>query len=290
MSRSPFWLALVFAVAYAGCGSSDRPSSTAAAPDNLNDNGAGQSSKVAATHVGPSRGVLVLDGGPEASSSIAGRFVELAGGLKSRIVVIPTAGGNEFGRDPATLEAYEKLFGAGRCTILHTMDHAVADRADFTAPLRDATGVWMSGGTTSTLPDVYGHPATERELRAVLDRGGVIGGSSAGALILGARLPTDQPDKGFAFLRNTLIMAHLNRGRAREMLVEAITASSNIVGLGVSENTAVIVRGDSLEVVGNGDVIVVDGVPHAGQPYTVLRSGDRLVLRPRSGDTPAQKP
>jgi cyanophycinase len=234
--------------------------------------------------------VLVLDGGPEASRSVAGRFVELAGGPKGRIVVIPTAGGDEFGRDPATLEAYEKLFGAGRCTILHTMDHAVADRADFTAPLRDATGVWMSGGTTSTLPDVYWHTATERELRAVLDRGGVIGGSSAGAIILGARLPTDQPDKGFALLRNTLIMAHLNRGRAREMLVEEITASLHLVGLGVSENTAVIVRGDSLEVVGNGDVIVVDGTPRAGQPYAILRSGDRLVLRPRSGDTPAKKP
>lgn len=148
----------------------------------------------------------------------------------------------------------------------------------------------MSGGTTSTLPDVYWHTATERELRAVLDRGGVIGGSSAGAIILGARLPTDQPDKGFALLRNTLIMAHLNRGRARAMLVEEITASSNLIGLGVSENTAMIVRGDSLEVVGNGDVIVVDGATHAGQPYAILRSGDRLVLRPRSGGTPAKRP
>jgi cyanophycinase len=170
------------------------------------------------------------------------------------------------------------------------MDPAVADRADFVAPLRDATGVWMSGGTTSTLPDVYWHTATERELRALLDRGGVIGGSSAGAVIQGARLPTAQPDKGFAFLRNTLIMPHLNRGRAREMLVEEVTASSTLVGLGVSENTAAIVRGNSLEVVGTGDVIVVDGASHAGQPYAVLRSGDRLVFRPRSGDTPVPKP
>ena len=85
-------------------------------------------------------------------------------------------------------------------------------------------------------------------------------------------------------------MPHLNRGRTREMLVEVVTASSRLVGLGVSENTAAIVRGNSLEVVGTGDVIVVDGASHAGQPYAVLRSGDRLVLRPRSGDTPAPKP
>lgn len=107
MSRSRFWLALVLAVAAAGCGSSDRPSSTAAAPGNLNDKSAGQSIKAAATQVGPSRGVLFLDGGPEASPALASRFVELAGGPKARIVVIPTAGGDEFGRDPATLEAYE---------------------------------------------------------------------------------------------------------------------------------------------------------------------------------------
>ena len=65
----------------------------------------GQASKPGAPHVGPSRGSLVLDGGPEASSSVARRFVELAGGPKARIVVIPSAGGNEFARDPGTLES-----------------------------------------------------------------------------------------------------------------------------------------------------------------------------------------
>jgi cyanophycinase len=234
--------------------------------------------------------VLVLDGGPEASGPVAGRFVELAGGSEARIVVIPSAGGEEFARDPATLESYRKLFGAGRCTVLHTTDRSVADRADFVAPLRDATGVWMSGGTMSTLPDVYWHTATERELRAVLDRGGVVGGSSAGAVVQGARLPTDQPDRGFAFLRDALIMAHLNRGRAREMLVEVVTASPTLVGLGVPENTAVVVRGDSVEVVGAGEVVVVDGGRPAGQPYVLLRAGDRLTLSPRSGDTPKKMP
>jgi cyanophycinase len=288
MNRSLFWLALMLALGSTGCGRSAPPPPTAAASDNRNGSGLGQPNKPGASQVGPVRGVLLLDGGPEASRLVAGRFVDLAGGPKARIVVIPTAGGDAFARDPATLASYRKRFAAGHCTILHTTDRSEADRRDFVAPLRQATGVWMCGGTSSTLPDVYWHTATERELRAVLDRGGVIGGSSAGACVQGARLPTAEPDKGFAFLRNALIMPHLNRGRARALLLEAIAASPRLVGLGVSEHTAAVVRGDGLEVVGEGDVIVVDGAAHPGQPFTVLQSGDRLVLTPRSGGSPAK--
>ena len=85
-------------------------------------------------------------------------------------------------------------------------------------------------------------------------------------------------------------MAHLNRGRARAMLVETVTANPSLVALRLSENSVAIVRGDSLEAVGTGDVVVVDGTPHAGQPYAVLRAGDRLTLRPRSRGLPIRKP
>ena len=122
-----------------------------------------------------------------------------------------------------------------------------------------------------------------------MDRGGIVGGTSAGAMIQAARMPTAKPDEAFGFLRKTLLMPHMNRGRARELLVEVINATSDLVGLGVSENTAAIVRGDSLEVIGDGDVIVVDGAAHAGSPYIVLKSGDHLVLKPRSPRPPATK-
>jgi cyanophycinase len=224
--------------------------------------------------------MLVVDGGPEASTAIARRFIELARGPGAKIVLILSS--DAAVPDAAIREFYRHRFGPLCCTILHTTDRAVADSADFVAPLRDATGVWMTGGKPSALTDIYWHTSTERALHAVLNRGGVVGGSSAGALIQGSRTPTAQPERGFAFLRNTLIMPHLNRGRARDMLVTEISASGTLIGLGVSEQTAALVSGDSLEVIGEGEVVIADGMSHGAQPYALLRSGDRFDLKPRA--------
>jgi cyanophycinase len=212
--------------------------------------------------------------------------VELAGGDKAKIVLIPTAAGDDAARDPATVASYRKLFGSGCCAMVHTSQRAVADRADFVKPLADATGVWMMGGKPSALPDAYWHTATERALREVLERGGVVGGSSAGALIQGSRIPTSHPDNGFAFLRNTFIMPHLNRNNARNMLVGIVGETVGIIGIGISENTAAIVTRDHLEVVGNGEVVVVDGRLRAGKQYIVLQPGERFDLVPRAPQAP----
>ena len=67
-------------------------------------------------------------------------------------------------------------------------DRKVADSKQFVEPLRKARGVWFGGGRQCRLVDSYLNTRTLRELRAVLDRGGVIGGSSAGATILGSYL------------------------------------------------------------------------------------------------------
>jgi len=225
--------------------------------------------------VGPSRGTLVLDGGPEASTTVGRRFVELAGGPNAKIVLIPSAAGDKAARDPALLEFFRARLGAACCTILHTNDRSTADRTDFVAPLREATGVWIAGGDPAVLSNTYWGTATEHALRALLERGGVVGGSSAGALIHGSRTPTANPDRAFAFLRGTVIMPHLNRGHARELLVAEIQRSGGLIGLGISENTAAVITGDRLDVVGDGDVLVVDGTSH------VLRAGDRFNLKPR---------
>jgi len=238
-------------------------------------------SKATPTPIGPLRGALVLDGGPEASGVVARRFVELAGGQNAKIVVIPTAGGDEFARDPATLESYRKLFGRGCCTILHAVDRAMADRPDFSASLGAATGVWISGGAPSVLSNVYWHSATQRALQGVLDRGGVVGGSSAGAIIQGSRVPTTRPERGFGFLRNTIVMPHLNRGRAREMLLAEVAAGVNLGGLGLPERTAAVITNDNVEAIGDGDVVVAGDIVGGRRSPVMLHPGDRLSLKRR---------
>ena len=96
-------------------------------------------------------------------------------------MLIPTAGARYGSHDGWT--AIEELQKAGveKLEILHTRSRSVADLAAFAAPLKEATGVWFSGGRQFRLVDVYLETETHAELQAVLDRGGVVGGNSAGA-------------------------------------------------------------------------------------------------------------
>src|SRR5262249_55917814 len=131
-------------------------------------------------------------------------FLELAGGPNARIVVIPTASivrpasQQELDRACATPD-FSKL----HCAVLHTTDPKVADSEVFVKPLLDATGVWLQGGRHWRLADAYLNTRTLKELFNLLDRGGVIGGGSAGATIQGSYMVrgSSNPDD------NTIMMA-----------------------------------------------------------------------------------
>jgi cyanophycinase len=119
-------------------------------------------------------------------------FLELAGGKDAEIVVIPTA--NE------TVTAEDRVvgallaLGAKRVVQLHTRDRVVADTEEFVAPLRAARGVWLSGGRQWRLADAYLNTRTLREMVVLLERGGVVGGSSAGATIQGSYMVRGAPE------------------------------------------------------------------------------------------------
>lgn len=105
-----------------------------------------------------------------------------------------------------------------------------------------------------------------------------MGGSSAGAFIPGSRVPTDHPERGYGFLRHTLVMPHLNRNNARKMLLDEVAATPGMIGIGVSENTAVVIKGDSLEVLGIGEVVIADGRSNMQDQSVVLRAGNQFHL------------
>ena len=139
--------------------------------------------------IGPARGTLFIVGGGERDKPLLEKFVDLAGGPDAPIVAIPTALESD---DPAiqSLEV-SSLRGAGarRVTLLHTRDRKVADSEAFVAPIRTASAVFFTGGRQWRLADAYLDTRTHAELRALLARGGVIGGTSAGATILGSFWP-----------------------------------------------------------------------------------------------------
>jgi cyanophycinase len=154
-------------------------------------------------------------------------------------------------------------------TLLHTRDRAEADSDAFARVLDNADGVWISGGRQWRLADAYLGTRTQEALARLLDRGGVIGGSSAGATIQGSFLARgDTSDnhvmmgshrEGFGFLKNTAVDQHLLQRNRHFDLIEVIEAHPHLLGIGIDEDTAIIVRGDAFIVVGSGYVAIYDG-------------------------------
>ncbi|TDI22513.1 MAG: cyanophycinase [Acidobacteria bacterium] len=247
-----------------------------------------------AQEVGPPRGSLVIVGGAMRDPAIIERFIQLAGGPDAPIVVIPTAGGGDtYDQYYPGLRSFRDA-GATDLTVLHTTDRQRANSEAFVAPLRRARGVWFTGGRQWRLADAYLDTRVHDELRGVLDRGGVIGGSSAGATILGSYLARGDTaintimmgdhEVGFGFLHDVAIDQHLLRRNRQFDLLEVIEAHPELLGIGLDEDTAIVVQGDEFEVVGRSYVVIYDHerMLDSGGRFYFLGAGDRYDLKART--------
>jgi cyanophycinase len=258
---------------------------------------------VAQQLAGLSKGSLILTGG-DFGKGVLERFVDLAGGPDANFVYIPTGASSlklpsGFIYDPpdsdtpaANTEAFEaelaKMFGVKRVTLLHTRSRKTANSPSFVAVLKQANGVWLSSGNAGRLANAYLDTLTQREIAAVLNRGGVVGGNSAGAIIQGSYTVRGRPDKpllmakgherGFGFLRNVAINPHLTEQKRDAELVNVIDAYPNLLGVGLDEKAALVVQGNGFEVIGEGRVAIYDNKKHGGSWYYWLRPGDRFDL------------
>jgi cyanophycinase len=246
-----------------------------------------------AQQVGPAAGTLVIMGGGPGGRDIIQRFVELAGGPSAHIVVIPTAGGGEdYDANWPGLQRLREV-GATNLTVVHTYDPAEARQAGFADAIRRASAVWIPGGRQWRLVDAYENTPVLDELHALLARGGVIGGTSAGASIMGSYLARGDTrnntvmmgdhEVGFGWLRNTAIDQHLLRRNRQHDLVELLEVHPNLLGIGLDENTAIVVQGDTATVIGQTYVAVYDTQRTLGPGgrFYLLQPGDRLNLNTR---------
>jgi cyanophycinase len=236
---------------------------------------------------------VIAGGGNLVGTGIVERFLELAGGPDAPIVVIPTAdAGESYDLRWSGLRSL-RAAGATNITILHTRDADVANSEQFTRPLREARGVWLPGGRQWRLADAYLDTRTHRELMRLLERGGVVGGSSAGASIQASYLVRGAPEgnhivmapgheRGFGLLRQAAIDQHLLvRGRERDLL-QILQVHPELLGLGIDESTAIVVQGDSFEVIGRSQVAVYDGTyMSTSAGYHLLAPGARYDMRNR---------
>jgi cyanophycinase len=201
-------------------------------------------------------------------------FRELAGPA-ARLVVIPTASQN------AVPEQHIKRWqarGFEDVTILDAPNRGVALFERTSDSLKTATAVWISGGYQQRLAEIYVGTPVEEELYALLKRGGVIGGSSAGAAIqtkvmIAGGYPTPQIMPGLDLLKRSIVDQHFLKRDRIARLVEAVEKHPELTGYGIDEGTALVVSGNQAKVVGESYVLRVKSV-----------DGDIVINSFKSGD------
>ncbi len=203
---------------------------------------------------------LFIAGGAFPESGYA-EFLKLTG-PDAKLVVIPTASSSDV-IDVEGIKEQWKSRGFLTITVLHTRDREVASSHEFSEPLRTATAVWFSGGSQSRIADAYIGTTVEEELYLLLQRGGVIGGSSAGAAIQsrvmirgGGKEPKIMT--GLDLLPGAIIDQHFLRRNRFSRLIAAVRLHPELIGFGIDEGTAIVVSENEYKVVGKSYVLRVE--------------------------------
>jgi cyanophycinase len=258
-------------------------------------------------------GTLVIGGGSMADENEAfwGRMIELAG--ERGIAVLPTASGVPYESGPGTVQECFQAHG-GRAWMIDvtTQTPANAESEALAASIERSGGVFFTGGVQSRIAatlireDASRTPVLDAVWR-VLNQGGVVGGTSAGAamqcnpminggssadsLLTGVDPTGDtgvglEPGLGF-FPWGLIGQHHIQRGRVGRMII-ALQESGLRFGYGIDENSAIEVnRSEAIAEVLCGTVIALDvegleggpGQGVSGVRFHLLRAGDQIDLR-----------
>lgn len=233
---------------------------------------------------GPQGGSLVICGGGGMPDRVRARFVELAGGANARILVVPTASESADDPGPGLDEflAPWRPFGPASVSLLHTRSRREADDPAFAAPVDEATAIWFSGGDQSRITDAYLGTAVEAAFRRLLDRGGVIGGTSAGAAVMSRVMITGGAEKatvgtGLGYLPGAVVDQHALRRSRLNRLLGVLAEHPDLAGVAVDESTALIVdlKARTWQVSGESYVVVCRTGGAVGAPVRIDVFHDR---------------
>jgi cyanophycinase len=237
-------------------------------------------------------GALFAIGGAEAKlrrRQVLRAFVAEAGGADARIAVVPTA--SSLG--PEVVEVYQAVFaalGAGEVVPLRPESRADAHSPALVAQLAEVSAVFMTGGNQLKLSSyITGTPFGDA-IHAAHQRGAVVGGTSAGASILadhmiafgaGGSTPKQRMSQlsvGLGLITGVVIDQHFEQRNRYGRLMSLVAQSPSLLGIGVDEDTAAVVRHPGrLEVVGRGAVTVVDGRTLITNAHAATRTAPLLM-------------
>jgi cyanophycinase len=219
------------------------------------------------------RGPLMPIGGAEdkfGNRTILRRFTELAGGSSARIAIIPTASAV----DDAG-QRYKAIFlelGAVSADVVFVGDRDDANSDPLVELIETSTGIFITGGNQVRVASILGGTRVARMIRRQSRAGVPIAGTSAGASVMcsvmvagGKSGTTPRPNgasmaAGLGLIDNVIIDQHFRERDRVGRLVTMVSYNPGLLGLGIDEDTAALIMPDgTLEVLGRGSVLIVDG-------------------------------
>ena len=201
-------------------------------------------------------GALVIVGGGGTPPMVHDLFFHLAGGLNARVLHLPSAT-ITFEDIPDKREYYCDFYDRKPASFefLHTYDRAVGEQPDFARPLREATGVWIGGGSQSRLSELFLGTATLAAIHDLLARGGVVAGTSSGCAIMSDAMICygyEEPCmwQGFGLYPKAICDPHFTQRERFKRVPRAALLRPDHVAIGIDEKTALVVRGHQLRPIG----------------------------------------
>jgi len=238
------------------------------------------------------KGKLIIIGGGSIPDSLFSFFANYIGGKDQPIVYIPTAT-----TDEEYIQKGEHLIkfssrGFTNLSTIHTRNKKEADDPKNIALMRNAKGLYFGGGDQQLIADAYAGTKLYDEFIALLDRGGVIMGTSAGATIMGSLMvggdARDDISKkyafnpAFSFMTNTALDQHVLARNRQFDLIPVIEHYPGTLGIGMDESTAIIVEAGQFKVWGISYAMLYDPKDWAEQkkkwgavlkPFKMMASG-----------------
>jgi cyanophycinase len=241
------------------------------------------------------KGRLVVAGGGATTAEITKRTLDLAGGAEASVLVIPQASESSDGK--ASAEMW-KTAGAKETAILD-----LADPKKAVAQVDKATLIWIPGGDQARLMEKLAATGVPEAIRKRFDAGAVVGGTSAGAAVMSKTMIAGPGEAkglqkgavrfadGLGLWPEVLVDQHFVARDRFARLYSAVLEKPSLVGIGIDESTAVVVKGSSIEVIGKSSVVVIDarkakiaikdGEPPSatGVATHILKPGDTFDLK-----------
>ncbi|HYI25960.1 MAG TPA: cyanophycinase [Thermomicrobiales bacterium] len=241
------------------------------------------------------RGILMPIGGAEDKFDdkiILSTFAQLAGGKDARIAIVPTASSIE----TAGLR-YKAIFlglGVAAAEVVYIGDRAGANSDEVVEHVRNATGIFLTGGNQMRLSAMIGGTRFEQVVREANQQGVIVAGTSAGASILSAhmvalgasgntpKLRMAQMVAGFGLISNVILDQHFRQRDRIGRLLALVASNPGLLGIGIDEDTAAIIDDQGvIEVIGRHSVTIVDGSEIFSDIFQVKAYGEITVSNAR---------